>query len=183
MHAHRFMNKTAGSILFLMLLRPLFAFAEGPDYLLDLGLIQEAGAIQKSGELVGRVKFGQGTSNTPSHKYNGLGLGIKPTPWLELRLGLENRPDVAQTRLITQAFWNSEVSAFRFIKNGKIGPERKIIIDYQASKALNLGLVNASFGLGPRIQYAANENVTVWGGVFKDKAGNSSIAMVLDIKF
>lgn len=175
------MNKTAGSILFLMLLRPLFAFAEGPDYLLDIGLIQEAGAIQKNGELVGRVTLGQGTSNAPSHKYNGL--GIKPTPWLELRLGLETRPGVAQTRLTTPAFWNSEVPAFRFIKNGKIGPERKIIIDYQASKNLNLGLVNASYGLGPRIQYAANENVTVWGGVFKDKTGNSSFAMVLDIRF
>ncbi len=96
----------------------------------------------------------------------------KPASWLQFGVaaGREMNPNGIRYAGMFSATVK-KADFFGVFENGASGPYRYITAVYHLPKNFNIGMMDeaTASGIGPRVEYAARKNVTVWGATLYDR--------------
>jgi hypothetical protein len=126
----------------------------------------------------GQLSIGRTTE--PSYAFSGQGLNLSPN--IQFNASLERHETEPKYTILTHSYY----STFGFLERGGMSLEKRIFVDYRFSESLKFGLVNSSFGFGPRVQHRLDRSKVLWTGIFYDrKKENSPITagIALEWKF
>ncbi len=104
---------------------------------------------------------------------------LRPLPWLELGIGMGRENEGERHRRSWHFSADGEIGSLSgYFENGASGPSHKLYLNFWLTKSIGLGLMEDSFGRGPRVVLPLGEKANLWGALLRDKSDGTSKAVV-----
>ncbi|MDP3957461.1 MAG: hypothetical protein Q8Q10_03105 [bacterium] len=125
-------------------------------------------------DTVGYYAFGLTQSDGYRQLYGGP--TWKPLSWFEVGvgMGLESvKPALRRNAYFLAT--GEKVSLFGTFENGGSGPFRKVVLNYQVSEQVGVGIMEETFlGRGPRVEYTLKKDAALWGALLRDRDSDTT---------